>query len=495
MATNQLSPDKFARDMFAVLKEYIESGDSVSVLVAGRTGVGKSSLINSLIGDAQLAAEGSSVRPVSREIISYTTSLNTPIPGKESEATLLTAWDSPGFGDIFISRENREERLSAMKAVVEKADVLLYCFNITDRITRDDISGIVEITKALDPSIWRKAVFPLTFANKLDIPESEKGKKGAKNLVQYLSYKVQEWKEIIYGVLKNEARVPENILNDISVVPVGYRNKCPPGQDDWYTPFWIELYKKTRERGKPGLLRLTWSRFDCQQDKVQDFNDRRFGDSLPVKLFNNNEVTNLINVGELEQYLPSSPQLSVNGAPISCSVVAIDSPQESVVAIDAPHESVVASEHDSHSPLQLPAPNSAETSLTMKADPERPDLPVRRAPLDREQELRTAAGAEATAPPMIPQGDDERVEHSRFMKAVKIGGVVGSTAAVGVLVGLLIGIVGGPIGLAIGASAGFFVGSSVGAGGLIAKELSKFMKKKRDKKKAQVLGPDNPSLN
>ncbi len=480
---------KVAQDMFAILKEYLNSGDSVSVLVAGKTGVGKSSLVNSLIGNAQLAKEGSSVRPVSSEIISYTTSLNTPIPGKENEVTLLTAWDSPGFGDIFISKMNRKERLCTLKLTIEKADLLLYCFKITDRITTDDITGIVEITKALDPSIWRKAVFPLTFANNLEIPESEKGNKGAKSLAEYLSYKVQEWKTIIRGVLKDEAGVPEDILKDISVVPVGYRDKNPPGQDDWYTSFWIELYEKTRETGKPGLVRLTWSRFDCQEDKIPEMiNDRILSDSLPVNLFNSSSTcTNLINVGNLEQHLPSLPQPSASDTHVFASTQSPDTVNESTKVHRTPSP-----------PIQPASHISQEVSLNIDHPRERGELPVGNAPPhgNGEKELRTTGRVETSVPPVEPQSPDNQVQQPQLMKAARIGGIIGSSAATGAIIGLLIGIVGGPIGLAIGAGAGLALGGGIGAGGLIAQQLAMFIKKKREEKKqTSQLQPDNVNIN
>lgn len=489
MATQEAelsSEKKCAREMFTVLKSYLESARSLGVLVAGKTGVGKSSLINSLIGGAQLAEEGSSVRSVSRNIISYTTSFNTPVPSKENEVTTLTAWDSPGFGDIFISEKDREVRLSELRFAIDKADVFLYCFKITERITGDDADGIVKITKALDSSIWKKAVFALTFANEIQIPKNDK--RSVNQLPQYLTEKVEEWKQIIYDVLKTKAEVPEDILRDISVVPVGYLADNPPDRSEWYTPFWMELFKKTRETGKPGLLRLTWSRFNCQEDKALNFNEQ-MNESLPVNLLKDDQLSNLINIGNLEQYLPTSPHQSLSDMP---SKLRADHEEQLL-----PPQSL-ASALPSHNTASLFATSQHETSLFVDIAPDKPHLAVGGSPRITAQELKITARAETTSVRIGDEGTNERVKHPQLKKAAKIGATIGSTAAAGALVGLLIGIIGGPIGMAIGAGAGFAAGGGVGAGGLIAKEIAKFMKQKQAKKKqkaAENVGTDNPSIN
>jgi len=80
----------FALGMYEELKQYLETGNTLGLLVAGKTGVGKSSLINSIIGCESLAEEGPAVVPVTPDLFMYTILKRTPIPSRENEDTLLT---------------------------------------------------------------------------------------------------------------------------------------------------------------------------------------------------------------------------------------------------------------------------------------------------------------------------------------------------------------------------------------------------------------------
>ena len=423
------SEQKTAVEMFHHLKTFLRSGNSLGILVSGKTGVGKSSLVNSIYLGAEVAPEGDSVTPVTEFIISYSKSFDTPcIDGESGTITTLTAWDTPGFGDIFADEESEKKRIEELKFVVDKADILLYCFDIRTRITRDDVDGIVKITKAGHSDVWRKSVFVLTFANKMEIPPSSSDT----SLVSHFKYKLQEWDKQIRSVLRQHAKVPEDIVQDISVVPVGYGNCSLPDRDDWYTVFWTEVFKKTRESGKPGLLRLTWSKLSCDSDKTlkDSFNQQSMSnDTLSVKLFSN--VTDHL-----------------------------------------------GNTLGSHQPAELRSDSSNQESQEPVYDGQEHSLPsiclrdsVQPCPNPVRNEPRLNVG----------RGNNIAQESKTSKKIVQAGGSIGTIAVSGAIVGLLVGIAGGPIGMGIGAATGFVAGAGTGAASVIAHTIKEHMERTRQR--------------
>ena len=149
------------------LEEYLDEDESLGILVAGKMGVGKSALINSIYG-GEIAKEGSGAASVTDEIVNFTANIPTPNETNKTKECTLRVWDSPGFGDIFA--KNMDKIIEELVYVVDKAHVLLFCFDIRGRLSKDDAEGLIEITGRIHPDIWRNAVFALTFGNECKPP-------------------------------------------------------------------------------------------------------------------------------------------------------------------------------------------------------------------------------------------------------------------------------------------------------------------------------------
>ena len=130
-----------------------------SLLIAGKTGVGKSSLVNALVG-RQVAKEGRKKVAGTCEVTSYTVA---------NEGVNLRVWDSLGLGD---GTGNDEKYLAEMGSkITEKLDVVILCLKMDDsRFQRDDKDTFKLLTKNFGTNFWKNAVIALTFANKVDDP-------------------------------------------------------------------------------------------------------------------------------------------------------------------------------------------------------------------------------------------------------------------------------------------------------------------------------------
>ena len=231
----------------ALIKDYIAQGkDSLSIVIAGKMGTGKSSLVNGIVGK-KVADEGASAFTQTTEIKDYEAKIVT------SEKTVtVKVWDTPGLGDVF---GDDEAVVSQVAQKCKETDLLLYCLDIRQRLTKDDVSGITQLTKQLGPEIWKNAVFALTFANQIKPPPDSDREQG-----EYFNEKFTSWKDVITMLLNTKLSIPCEIVENVAIVPTGYRQHPPPDRKEWFTPFWFEAFHKMKESAQPTLLGINLSR-------------------------------------------------------------------------------------------------------------------------------------------------------------------------------------------------------------------------------------------
>ena len=129
----------------------------VNILVIGRTGQGKSALINSLIElGEEIVPEGSLTDCCTTTSQSYT--YPNIIPGVN-----VTIIDSPGLQD----NQNKEHKyIQGIKNECNEISLVLYCMKMTDhRFTNDDEVAIKKFHQVFGQKFWERVVFVLTFAN------------------------------------------------------------------------------------------------------------------------------------------------------------------------------------------------------------------------------------------------------------------------------------------------------------------------------------------
>ena len=209
--------------------------DSVSILVAGKVGTGKSSLINSVNG-CDVATEGEAQ---TTQLKSYPMQVET-IANNVRTQIRVTFWDSPGIGSLY---RDEDALYTQLAAKYKEADLLFYCLDMRQRLSKDDVNGITRLTEALGPELWKNAVFVLTFANEVKPPPGSYPDQAT----QHFKDTLHSWKDAIGRLLGERLSVPEEIIRDIAIIPAGYHQQAPPDRRDWFTPFWHEACRRFKE--------------------------------------------------------------------------------------------------------------------------------------------------------------------------------------------------------------------------------------------------------
>ena len=248
------------------LEQWLSCGDELSILISGRTGGGKSTLVNSLLGES-LAEEGATPDPSTAEVTCYERSLS---------GVRVKVWDSPGLQD---GTTNEERYLSDIAAKCVRIDLLLFCINVGDAIRFNtdspEVKALGKLTKRLGTGIWDHAMVALTFANKLgrtneEFRRAKREKKTAK-LCELFCKKISEWQEFVRDILIKTTVLSKAQVYELKIVPTGSR-KDPslPDRTHWLSSFWFEALRSTHPRAQPALLRMNEARIVENPDTVDE---------------------------------------------------------------------------------------------------------------------------------------------------------------------------------------------------------------------------------
>lgn len=229
------------------LKQYCLSGRKhMTILLCGKTGVGKSHLTNALVGQA-LAKEGENLEPETDEVTPYRVSINN---------VEVTVFDTPGLAD---GTGNEKEYLRKIKERVTDLDVFIFCTEMnTHRFRNDDIDTVKKLTATFGSKLWQHAVVVLTFANEVRPPPSKKDV----TMQEFFDQRRRIFKKKIKEVIL-EAGVAEEIVVNVPFVAAGDLSEPSlPGITNWMTAVWIATFKRLNRDAKYPFLLANIDRFN-----------------------------------------------------------------------------------------------------------------------------------------------------------------------------------------------------------------------------------------
>lgn len=229
-------------------------------MVTGRTGAGKTSLVNGLVGE-KVGIEGETLNRETASVVTIQ---------KNLEGVYVTIYDTPGLQD---GTSHEEEYLRDMKMKCKGADLNIYCIQMSKlRFEKSDIRAIQLLTSTFSSSFWNRTVFVLTFANQVVSmlsPSDDPSK--------WIASKVDEWKTWIVRELQKYG-VPERVTKNLVIIPAGYHSATVaapnpwklPGIDNWFHNFWYACASQMNRRHLPALVKINMRRFKREEDITED---------------------------------------------------------------------------------------------------------------------------------------------------------------------------------------------------------------------------------
>jgi small GTP-binding protein len=206
-------------------------------LLAGRTGVGKSSTVNSLLGQ-QIATVGK-YDATTIEVQEYEHEIN---------GVKCSIIDTPGLCDDIPEKGNDEKYIELIQNRVKQIDLLWFVTRLDEsRVTSDEKQGIKIISEAFTPKVWEHSVIVFTRADKSD---------------DYLQDLEQRTKRIREEIAKHTGN---EIANTIPAVAVDNKNQTTPDGKRWLEELYTQVFVRMSERGAIPFLMATASRINKSQ--------------------------------------------------------------------------------------------------------------------------------------------------------------------------------------------------------------------------------------
>lgn len=221
--------------------------DKFSILLIGRTGVGKSSTINSLMG--QEVAPVGDYEATTKAIDRYTTDLH----GIECNVI-----DTPGLCDDVAEKGNDYDYLEMIRSQVKSFDALWFVTNLPEKRVRADEKVTIKLmTEAFGKEIWNHAVIVFTFACDPNISD--------------YTFALQKRTELIRNVIAEYAG--RAIANDVPSIAVDNTQTVLPDSTQWLGELYQATFERMKEEGIVPYLLATLPRIQKPEPKTEIVRD------------------------------------------------------------------------------------------------------------------------------------------------------------------------------------------------------------------------------
>jgi predicted GTPase len=198
-------------------------------LLTGRTGMGKSSTINTLLGK-QVAPVGD-YEPTTMSVESYEARI---------EGIACTIMDTPGLCDALPEEGKDAEYLDRIRKGIKQVDCVWFVTRLDEtRISGDEMRGIQMLSKALGPGVWDHALIVFTFANNV---RPERFKDALAIRTRLIRQEIAKY-------------AGPGVADSIPSVPVDNMEEYTPDGRQWLGRLYLQILKRvSRKSAQPFTL-------------------------------------------------------------------------------------------------------------------------------------------------------------------------------------------------------------------------------------------------
>lgn len=194
-------------------------------LLMGRTGVGKSSTINSLMGYP--IAKVGDYTPTTMEVEEH----RLPIEG----ANFLVV-DTPGLCDDLPDKGNDQKYMQLVREKIKNMDCLLYVTQLDEpRVRSDEKYGIQLMTKTFTENIWKNSVIVFTYADRIE---------NVQKFREALRERTRLLKEAI-----TDSGVSTDISLEIPSVAISNTKEFTPDGERWLGELYTTVVERVSKEG------------------------------------------------------------------------------------------------------------------------------------------------------------------------------------------------------------------------------------------------------
>lgn len=260
MASSKADLTEVDKALLEDSNKLMESETSLGIMLLGKPGIGKSTLVNALVGSevAEVSPTGSiETEGFTKALKKYDFPLN--------KAT-INIWDTPGLLDPTI---DTQKILSDVKDQCKNIDLYLFCIDMSQTrfLPGNTVSEMIkEINKTVGSSIWKKTLIILVQANVVIIKNRQKLSTLKEEKLAF-AHCLKQWSTLIRKELK------EFWDEGLHIIPVGFYNTPKLFDDDdnyWLSIFWMESLKRVPSKeSRISLVKVNMHRL---KEKVDESN-------------------------------------------------------------------------------------------------------------------------------------------------------------------------------------------------------------------------------